>query len=227
LPITRNEESLIDIGCGSGAFTIGASLRGYKALGLSWDERNQTVASERAEICKAPSAVFEVLDVRCLDQKSDFLEYFDTAICFENIEHILNDKKLIIDIFNCLKPGGRLLLTTPYYNYIAITGEDNGPFCQTETGWHVRRGYTKAMLQELCDISGFRVEEISFCSGFLSQKVAFIQRKLSEFSVPVAWLLTLPLRPLPPLLDGLISTIFKYPHYSICLEAYKPRFPKQ
>jgi hypothetical protein len=113
------------------------------------------------------------------------------------------------------------------YKYIAITPEDNGPFCKTETGWHVRRGYTKPMLEELCYQVGFMVENISFCSGFLSQKVAFIQRKLSEFSVPVAWLLTLPLRLLPLLLDGLIRTIFKYPHYSICLEAYKPRFPKQ
>lgn len=218
---------MIDIGCGSGAFTIGASLRGYKALGLSWDERNQTVASERAEICKAPSAVFEVLDVRCLDQKSDFLEYFDTAICFENIEHILNDKKLIIDIFNCLKPGGRLLLTTPYYNYIAITGEDNGPFCQTETGWHVRRGYTKAMLQELCDISGFRVEEISFCSGFLSQKVAFLQRVISKFNPFLGWMLTFLLRIFVLLFDTVLTNLFKYPYYSICLVAYKPKYSNQ
>lgn len=227
LPQTNNQESLIDIGCGTGAFSIGAALRGYKALGLSWDERNQTVANERAAICGASNANFEILDVRNLDQRSDLYERFDVAICFENIEHILDDLKLMTDIFNCLKPGGRLLLTSPSYKYIAITPEDNGPFCKTETGWHVRRGYTKPMLEELCYQVGFMVEDISFCSGFLSQKVAFIQRKLSEFSVPVAWLLTLPLRPLPPLLDGLISTIFKYPHYSICLEAYKPRFPKQ
>jgi 2-polyprenyl-3-methyl-5-hydroxy-6-metoxy-1,4-benzoquinol methylase len=39
LPFTRNGEKLIDVGCGSGAFTIGAALRGYQAIGLSWDVR--------------------------------------------------------------------------------------------------------------------------------------------------------------------------------------------
>ena len=44
---------LLDVGCGSGAFTIGAARMGYDALGLSWDERNQRVAQERAAIVKA------------------------------------------------------------------------------------------------------------------------------------------------------------------------------
>ena len=44
--MSRNQEALIDIGCGSGAFSIGAALRGYNSLGLSWDERNQQVAEK-------------------------------------------------------------------------------------------------------------------------------------------------------------------------------------
>src|SRR5258708_2658920 len=51
LPETGNGEKLLDIGCGTGAFSIGAALRGYEALGLSWDKRNQQVAGERAKIC--------------------------------------------------------------------------------------------------------------------------------------------------------------------------------
>jgi len=226
LPETSNQESIVDIGCGTGAFSIGAALRGYHALGLSWDERNQTVANQRANICGASIASFEILDVRNLDQRSDLYERFDVAICFENIEHILDDRKLMTDIFKCLKSGGKLLLTTPNYNYVAITSEDNGPFCKTETGWHVRRGYTEAMLEELCQLSGFMVEDITYCSGFLSQKITFIHRKISSFHPLLAWVLTLPLRLLPLLFDKLIRTVFQYPYYSICLEAYKPRFTK-
>jgi 2-polyprenyl-3-methyl-5-hydroxy-6-metoxy-1,4-benzoquinol methylase len=51
LPVTANGDSLIDIGCGTGAFSIGAAKRGYQALGLSWDERNQMEAKKRAQIC--------------------------------------------------------------------------------------------------------------------------------------------------------------------------------
>ena len=86
LPITRDDETLIDIGCGTGAFTIGSALRGYKALGLSWDDRNQRVAKERSEICKADMATFEVQDVRLLDEREDLYQSFDIAICIENIE---------------------------------------------------------------------------------------------------------------------------------------------
>jgi 2-polyprenyl-3-methyl-5-hydroxy-6-metoxy-1,4-benzoquinol methylase len=162
LPVTRDAEKLIDIGCGTGAFSIGASLRGYKVLGLSWDERNQRVAKKRAEICNAHSAEFEVLDVRYLDERDDFLEKYEIAICLEIIEHIINDKKLIKDIAACLKPGGRLLLTTPYLFYRPITYGDMGPFSQVENGGHVRKGYTKAMLEELCEQAGIVLENIFF-----------------------------------------------------------------
>jgi 2-polyprenyl-3-methyl-5-hydroxy-6-metoxy-1,4-benzoquinol methylase len=47
------------------------------------------------------------------------------ALCFENIEHILNDSKLMVDMGRCLKPGGTLLLTTPYVHYKPITHGDN------------------------------------------------------------------------------------------------------
>lgn len=225
IPRTRNGESLIDIGCGSGAFTIGAARRGYSALGLSWDESNQSVAAERAALCEAAGARFEVLDVRQLDSREDLVGQFDYAICAENIEHVIDDGRLIRSIAACLKPGGRLLLTTPFLHYRAITAEDTGPFSAAEDGWHVRRGYTAVQLRELCAHAGLMAEEISYCSGFLSQKITALQRRLARLHPLVGWAAVLPLRPLPPLLDPLVTKISGWPAYSICLEAVKPRIP--
>lgn len=224
LPVTNNEETLIDIGCGTGAFTIGAGLRGYRSLGLSWDSRNQNVAAQRASICNASSVRFEVQDVRHLDARVDLLSSFDVAICFENIEHILDDRKLMIDIAGCLKPGGRLLLTSPFLLYKSMSSRDKGPFSKFEDGWHVRRGYTKAMLQELCSEAGLIVEEFSFTSGIVSQKVTSLIASISRISHIGVWVLTLPLRILPPLLDRVLTPLTQWPCYSICLAAYKPRF---
>ena len=225
LPRTANREKLIDVGCGTGAFTIGAAKRGYHALGLSWNERNQAAGAQRARLCKTNSARFEVLDVRELDSRAEFMRAFDVAVCAECIEHVLDDKKLVTDIAVCLKPGGRLLITSPYYMYRAISRGDEGPFDEArQDGWHVRRGYTPAMLRELCNQAGLITEHITYCSGFLSQKIAWLQRVLSRIHPIVAWLVILPLRILPPIFDLPISRFLGWPPYSICLEAYKPRF---
>jgi len=222
LPETKNSEKLIDIGCGTGAFSIGAALRGYEVLGLSWDERNQKVAAERAKICKAHKARFEVLNVTALGNRNDLINKFDMAICFETIEHIINDQRLIIDITACLKPGGCLLLTTPYLLNRPITTGDKGPFSKIEDGGHVRRGYTTEMIEELCKEANLISEQISYCSGFLSQKITFLLRIFSVINPLFGWGITLPFRIAPPLFDRLLTNILRWPYFSICLVAHKP-----
>lgn len=222
LPKTASRADLIDVGCGSGAFSIGAALHGYRALGLSWDIRNQEVATERARLCKAHGASFQVQDVRSLHKRTDLLSRFDVAVCCETIEHVIDDRKLLTDIGACLKPGGRLLLTTPYKDYRAITSRDNGPFSETEDGWHVRKGYSRAMLSTLCEQTAFVAPEFSFCSGFLSQKVTFLFRVLGRWQPLLAWGVTLPLRVAPPLLDWIITPTLRWPWFSIGMVAFKP-----
>lgn len=222
LPVTRNGERLLDVGCGSGAFTVGAAKRGYASIGLSWDRRNQEVAAERARITGA-AASFRVQDVRLLHECSDLKDVFDIALCFENIEHILDDRKLVRDIYACLRPGGLLLLTAPNLYYRPITGSDAGPFARTEDGGHVRRGYNGAMLRELCESGGFLVEQIDSCSGFLSQKVTALMRAARRLGL-LGWALAIPLRIFPPIFDRAIKKLTLWPDYSICLVAYKPRF---
>jgi len=224
LPRTRESERLIDIGCGSGAFSIGAALRGYDVLGLSWDERNQQVARERALLCGAESATFDVLDVRRLGERLDLRQMFDVAICCETIEHNLDDRQLMRNIAHCLRPGGRVLLTTPYLLYRPIDAGDMGPWARVEDGGHVRRGYSRAMLRELASEAGLTVERFSSCSGVLSQKLTLAYRMLSRANPMLAWVAVLPLRLAPPLFDRLVSRILRWPNLSICLEAYKPRF---
>ena len=224
LPRTANGEWIIDVGCGSGAFTVGAAKRGYDALGLTWDEAERSKAAARAAHVKLTTPKFETFDVRDLGSRVDLADTFDVALCCENIEHVLDDAKLMTDISGVLKPGGRLLLTTPNYDYRPISAGDLGPFSPIENGGHVRRGYTPAHLIELCEIAGLEPEEISYCSGLLSQKITALLRKLSAVNYLMAWLIILALRPLPLFFDHLIARLTGWPGYSICLVAYKPRF---
>ena len=232
LPRARGTgERVLDVGCGTGAFTMGMASRGYKAVGLSWDKRNQAIAEKRARYARVQAVSFPICDVRHLDKQTDLLGAFDIAICFETIEHVLDDRKLLADIYACLKPGGRLFLTTPNY-YYRSSKYDMGPFSQSEDGWHVRRGYSPAMLKELCDSVGFEIEEIDYVSYMLSQVVTRLQTWMSLGPMrflgrPLLWLLTFPLRPIPFVFDSwlgrLLSRAFGWPGYCIAISAYKRR----
>jgi 2-polyprenyl-3-methyl-5-hydroxy-6-metoxy-1,4-benzoquinol methylase len=225
LRLTRNDDRLMDVGCGSGAFTIGTAKLGYRSLGLSWDERNQKVAEQRAAITRAKSATFEICDVRRLNERTEWLGGFDIVVCCENIEHVIDDFLLMKSMAACLKPGGRLLLTTPYLRRIPQSSMDYGPFPDFEDGRHVRRGYNRAMLAELCAHSGLVIDEISFVSGPISQAVAYLLWVCGKIHPVVGWIVVLPLRPLPPVFDNALTQLLGFTPFCIGLEAYKPRLP--
>ena len=223
LPKTNEKSKLLDVGCGTGAITLKASNLGYITTGLTWDNKDAQKCSQRAKKFSLKNCKFEVFDARNLKDYTH--AEFDVILNTENIEHLIDDLSLFYAMFSKLKKGGILLLTTPNFYYKAITDEDNGPFSKVEDGWHVRRGYTKEMIRELCIKAGFKIEEISYCSGFLSQKVTFLIRTLADiFGSKMAWLITFPLRIFPILFDKIISKVTNYENYSICLVAYKPRF---
>lgn len=225
LPRTANHETLVDIGCGTGGFAIGAARRGYRALGLTWSATDQAVAAERANLCGIGHARFDVQDVRYLETRGDLRGSFDIAVCCENIEHILDDRKLLKNIGELLKPGGHLLLTAPFYFGNEPSALGLGPYPEVENGAHVRRGYSPAMLHELCEQADLRCEDISFCTGIVSQSLTRLMRVMAvSIHWIFAWIVVLPLRVLPPLLDPLLTPLLRKPCLSICMTAYKPRF---
>jgi SAM-dependent methyltransferase len=219
--VPRASKQLLDVGCGSGAFTIGAARKGYKALGLSWDNRNQKVAAERARACGVSETKFDVLDVRYLDQRTDLVGQFDVVLCCENIEHIDDDRKLFLDMVKCLKKEGVLLLTTPNFHYIPMTRDDNGPFPSVEPGGHVRRGYTCEDLENLCNVASVKISKVEYCSGFLSQKITGVLRRVSSIHPLLGWAIILPFRWIPPIFDPAVSESLRWPSYSITLVATK------
>jgi SAM-dependent methyltransferase len=191
---------------------------------LSWDKENNSKAANRAEWLGLTSLCsFMVWDARQLDLAPLANGSFDYVINTENIEHIIDDRKLMIDIARLLKPCGWLLLTTPSIDYLPMSKGDIGPFELIEDGRHVRRGYSRQMLEELCEIAGLKVERFTFCSGRVSQLVTKLMRLLYHFRLNSLILqpLIVPLRIL-----SFVAEILPWRGrcYSICMVAYKPRF---
>lgn len=90
---------------------------------------------------------------------------FDTIICYHILEHILNDKKAISELYRILKPHGSVIIQTPfkdgdiYEDYNIISPElKNKHFGQKD---HVRIYSVEGLLQRL-QSNGFKVEVLTF-----------------------------------------------------------------
>jgi SAM-dependent methyltransferase len=207
-----------DAGCGSGALTLYAARIGNNAVGLSFDGRNNQVATERAQILGITRAKFITGDLRKLDVLAPSLGVFDQIICFETIEHIKDDRKLLRDLANTLRSGGKLFLTAPYEHYRRLPGDN---ISDMENGGHVRWGYTHEHIAALLRAAGFEPKELGFVTGIISQLLIRIERLLSRFLPSrIGWAIVFPFRILT-VLDPLITPLLRYPYLSIAVVAEK------
>ncbi len=212
----------LDAGCGSGAFTIYAAKLGNEAVGVSFNEQNNKKGELRAKILNISNVKFMQGDLRKLDEMSKDLGKFDQIICFETIEHILNDKKLIKDFYSLLNSGGKLLLTTPYKYYKHLYG-DQIEMAVCENGDHVRRGYTFEELRNLLREVGFKMELEEFITGFISQQLINLIRIIGDIGPgfgKIAWVITFPLRILV-IFDTPLTKLINYPFFSVAIIANK------
>jgi SAM-dependent methyltransferase len=80
-------------------------------------------------------------------------EYFDTVVSFEVLEHVTDSRRMLTEIRRVLKPGGALILTTPF-----LWGEH----CQP----HDYFRFTVYGLRSLLMETGFEIREQRRANGF-------------------------------------------------------------
>jgi len=110
-----SEGRVLDLGCGVGygveiLLDLDDDLRIQQVTGVDWDQESVEYAREMYGYTKA---VFVQGDIR-QERLSDQLGSFDTIICYEVIEHLHEDDMVVRTIAKMLKPGGVLLISTPF-----------------------------------------------------------------------------------------------------------------
>jgi SAM-dependent methyltransferase len=215
--IAGGPAATLDAGTGNGAFAMYAATRGNRVTGVSDFPPSLTKARRRAQIAGLDGVRFEPLDLRRLDRAADELGSFDQVLCFEVIEHILDDRKLLRDLAIVTRPGGRLLLTTPYLHHVPYFDEH---VSEHEDGGHVRVGYTHDQMETLLREAGFRVSSRKYLSGTVSQTLNNLMQRGNQLYPHLGWALTLPLRLLRPL-DAPLTRLTRRPYLSIAVEAVR------
>jgi SAM-dependent methyltransferase len=194
-----------------------AARIGNESIGISLEEEQIRRARIRASVLKIDQVQFIQADLRHLDQWMAQLGTFDQVICLETIEHILNDHKLLADLAVLLRPGGRLLLTTPFEHHKPLWGDR---LSEREDGGHVRWGYAHAEMRALFNQCGLDVVVEEYISGFISQQITNLMRGLSPENSRLTWALTLPLR-LCQVLDVPLTRLLNYPYLCIGMVGIK------
>ena len=129
---------VLDAGCGNGSLAGLFLQRGCEVVGVDLGARG-------IEIARAahPEARFEVMeaDERMAERLGD--EPFDLVVSTEVIEHLYAPGPFLRGCFAALRPGGRLILSTPYHGWlknvlIAASGKFDDHVHPGVQGGHVK-----------------------------------------------------------------------------------------
>lgn len=133
----RSRLRILDIGCGNGSLSYLISQQGYEVVGIEDSESGIKFARSNFPSCQfIQSNIYEL-------PYSELEKSFDVVISVEVIEHLMYPGELIKAAKKCLKPDGKLILTTPYHGYfknlaLAISGKMDRHFTALWDGGHIK-----------------------------------------------------------------------------------------
>jgi 2-polyprenyl-3-methyl-5-hydroxy-6-metoxy-1,4-benzoquinol methylase len=104
--------SILDVAAASGNFTLPLAERGYR---VTWNDLRADLAEyvklkyEFGEVEFSPGNIFEL--------SNDWTNRFDVVLAGEVIEHVAHPDRFLVCLAKVVKPGGRVLVTTPNGRY--------------------------------------------------------------------------------------------------------------
>lgn len=103
--------NILDAGCGNGAIAGKLAELGHRVTGIDLSE-DGIVLARRAH----PDVRFEVTSI--YDDLRSIVDEVDLVISSEVIEHLYYPEKYLRNMHSIIRPGGGIILTTPYHGYL-------------------------------------------------------------------------------------------------------------
>jgi SAM-dependent methyltransferase len=184
---------VLDAGCGNGMLSYQAARRGASVVGIS---------IKAAEVEKArrlfngylgmPASQIEFRHGNLYEGPFE-PESFDEVICTEVLEHIRRDGEVCRTFWRALKGGGVLHICAPNAEHPYNRAF---PLDPSESGGHVRPGYTEESYRALLEPIGFELAEFHGLGGPVRQafnrRIKEVQERFGAAAGIPLFLLSLP-----------------------------------
>ncbi len=162
---------VLDVGCGTGSIDLYLAKHGCTVSGIDISAKAIKIAKSNTKKFNLGNKVKFILgDI----QQMKIKETYDLIICSEIIEHIKNEKKVLLKIKKMLNENGRLVISVPSKNSLLYKLGLLNKF-DKEVG-HLRR-YSKGELIKLLEKLGFEIVSHKKTESFL-RNLFFTYKKL-------------------------------------------------
>ena len=140
---------LLEVGCGTGHNV--AMLERFGAVdAIEMDSSARAVAEKRLGRPVGSAMLPELPGVA--------RQHYDLVGAFDVVEHVEDDRAAIATLGQCLKPGGRLVISVPAHQWMWSAHDDAN---------HHKRRYSKASLRRLIEQSPLKLEAIGYFNSLL------------------------------------------------------------
>lgn len=148
---------VLDAGCGNGALLAKlAASQKFKLAGVEVSQSGCQIARSQN-----PGVPIEQLDLTSDLSGHEWRGQFDAVVSLEVVEHVFLPRLFAKNCYAFLKPGGRLIVSTPYHGYLknvamAVTGKLDSHFTALWDYGHIKF-WSRRTLSALLEEAGFRV----------------------------------------------------------------------
>jgi SAM-dependent methyltransferase len=163
------QAEILEVGCGTGGNI--ALLKHFGAV--TCVELDETAAELARDRNLAP-----VFCGKLPDELPEFPQRFDVVTLFDVIEHVKEDGASLQTLSSMLKPGGRIVITVPAFNFLWSQHDDEN---------HHQRRYRRRDLVNLARQCGLSLDYISYFNFWLFPPVASVRLVRKVFPYGESW----------------------------------------